>query len=70
MRPAPGTAFDEAGLGEVLVRLRHCHVIDAELLGEPPHWRQPRTGRQLTRGDAVDDLLMQLQEERPAIALR
>ena len=70
MRPAAGAAFDKARLGEILVGLRDRHVVDAELLGEPPHRRQPCTGRQFAGGDAVDDLLVQLHEKRAAIAFR
>jgi hypothetical protein len=70
MRSAPGPALDEARLGEILVRLRNRHVIDAELLRKASHRRQPRAGSQFPGGDAVDNLLVQLQEERPAIAFR
>jgi hypothetical protein len=64
------TALDETCLGKILVRFRNRHVIDAELLGEAPHRRQSRARRQFASGDAVDNLLVQLQEKRPPIALR
>jgi hypothetical protein len=70
MRPAAGAAFHETRLGEILVGLRDRHVVDAELLGQPPHRRQPCTGRQFARRDAGDDLLVQLHENRAATALR
>jgi hypothetical protein len=70
VRSAAGAAFHETRLGEVLVGLRDRHMVDAELRGEPPNRRQACAGGQIARCDAIDDLLVQLQEERPAIALR
>ena len=51
-------------------RLHKDLVKDTELLGEPPHRRQPCTGRQFAGGDTIDDLLVQLHEKRAAIAFR
>ncbi len=70
MRPAPGTAFDETRFGKVLVGLRDRHMVDAKLRSEPPDRREAGAGSQLARGDAVDDLLVQLHEKRAAIAFR
>src|SRR5690242_7298016 len=70
MRSAARAAFHKTRLGQVFVGLGDRHVVDAELLGEPPHRRQTRARGQLARRNAVNDLLVQLEEERLAIALR
>jgi hypothetical protein len=70
VRAAAGAAFNKAGVGEILVRLGDCHVIDAELRSEPSDWREPHAGCQFAGSDAVDDLLMHLHEKWSAITFR
>jgi hypothetical protein len=70
VRSAASAALDKSGLGKVLVGLRDRHVVDAKLRSQTPHWRQTRTGDQFAGCDAIDNLLVQLKEEWPAIAFR